>query len=149
MSSVLVAPNGQDIVELTNDGNSRALLQAARVGLGRLGVLVEIRLKVSRAYKVRRKEVRLEMGSTAEEWVRGARQMVEIASTMEHCWIHWPMMTVREGVHRKSSAGGGCDESENEALVLGLERVTVEEDGEERTEEGGIPGWYNGRNWFR
>ena len=39
-SLVLVAPNGQDIVELTNDGNSRALLQAARVGLGRLGVLV-------------------------------------------------------------------------------------------------------------
>ena len=55
-SLVLVAPNGQDIVELTNNGNSRALLQAARVGLGRLGVLVEIRLKVARAYKVRRKE---------------------------------------------------------------------------------------------
>ena len=74
--------------------------------------------------------------------------MVEIASTMEHCWIHWPMMTVREGVHRKSSAGGGCDESENEALVLGLERVTVEEDGEGAHRGGRHSGWYNGRNWF-
>ena len=89
ISSLVVVSNDGQNIEVLKDTNTLTTerLRASRMGLGCMGVLVEIRLKVVNMYRIYRNEHVISMKRNYKYSIN--KIIKQLALNNEHCWIHW------------------------------------------------------------
>ena len=148
----------QEDDEHDDNNEARKYLSAARMGLGNVGVLVEIRLHVSKMYHIVRSEDMINMkhcvgekhvgGGVASGVVAGVERIVAMARSSEHCWVHWPV----GGDHALCLRLHRCENDEQQGQKGNDDDEEEEEEGEEniRCNDNNVivQEIYDGRNWF-